>query len=755
MPEASAAGTADLAHPFLRGGGEIAARIAAFDWSTTSLGPIEAWPQHVKITVSTILRSKLPMCTLWGRDGIMIYNEGYAAIAGGRHPQVLGMPVREAWAEAADFNDNVANVVLGGGTLSYTDIEFTLNRRGVPEQVWLNLEYSPVLDEAGVPAGIIAFCVETTAKVQAERWRTSERERQRQMFEQAPGFVAVLSGPEHVFELTNLAYMQLVGHRDVMGLTVRKALPEIEGQGFFELLDKVYTTGEAFVGSGVKANIQRLPGGQTETRHIDLIYQPIRDPAGQVMGIYVQGMDVTERQIAEVSLRKSEARFRAFAGSMPNHVWTASAGGHLNWFNNRVYEYAGKATGELDGDKWATIVHPDDIPAVAKRWGDACATGNDYEVEFRLQRADGQYRWHIARAVSIREVDGSILQWIGTNTDFDEQRKTAQALEESERRLNLAQKAAGIASLEVDIASGMVFGSESFWSIWGLSPRDSISIADIEAIVVPEDRHITSTAETRATGNAASHVEYRIRRPDTGEIRWLARTIDFIFDAQGNPIKMFGVVQDVTDRRESEARQKILTHELEHRIKNLLALVSAIAARTLKNADIDTAREAFLQRLRSLGEAHDIMNETKWRGASMQQVIEATVAALPLEQIRISGPALSLHPRMGLTMALAVNELATNAMKYGALSKPDGRVTISWSNDLSTPANEEAFVWRWQEEGGPEVSMPSRRGFGTFLLERVFSADFGGAVVIEHRRDGLSCMLTAPSPGVEAADYRD
>lgn len=755
MPEPSAADSATLASPFLRGGGDIAARIAAFEWSRTSMGPIESWPQHVTATVSTVLRSKLPICTLWGQDGIMIYNEGYAEIAGGRHPELLGMPVREAWPEAAAFNDNVVKVVLSGGTLSYTEIEFTLFRHGIAEQVWFDLEYSPVMDQSGMPVAAIAFCVETTAKVQAERWRNSERERQRQMFEQAPGFVAILSGPEHVFELTNLAYMQLVGHRDVLGLTVRKALPEIEGQGFFELLDDVYRTGEAFVGSAIKAYIQRIPGGQTETRYIDLIYQPIRDPAGKVMGIYVQGMDVTERQIAEASLRKSEARFRAFAESVPNHVWTADADGNLNWFNHQVYEYAGKAERELDGDKWGTIVHADDIPAVAKRWADSCATGKNYEVEFRLRRADGQYRWHIARAAPIRDVDGSILQWIGTNTDFDEQRKTAQALEESERRLKLAQKAAGIASLEVDIVTGRVFGSDSFWPLWGLSPRESASIAEIEAIVVPEDRHIKSTAETRASGTAASHVEYRIRRPDTGEIRWLARTIDFIFDERGKPIKMFGVVQDVTDRRESDARQKMLTHELEHRIKNLLALVSAIAARTLKSGDIDSAREAFLQRLRSLGEAHDIMNETKWRGASMQQVIEATVAALPHDQIRISGPALSLHPRMGLTMALAVNELATNAMKYGALSMPDGRVTISWSTDLSTPANDQAFVWRWQEEGGPAVSVPSRRGFGTFLLERVFGADFGGAVVIEHREEGLVCMLTAPSPGVEMADYID
>lgn len=345
------------------------------------------------------------------------------------------------------------------------------------------------------------------------------------------------------------------------------------------------------------------------------------------------------------------------------------------------------------------------------------------------------------------------MQWIGTNTDFDEQRKTAQALQESERRLKLAQKAAGIGSLEVDIASGRVFGSESFWHLWGLTPRESASISEIEELVIPEDRNIKSTPKTRADGSAAPQVEYRIRRPDTGEIRWLSRHMEFIFDERGKPVTMFGVAQDVTDRREADARQKMLTHELEHRIKNLLAMVAAIAAKTLKNSDLDTARETFLQRIRSLGEAHDIMNETKWRGASMHQVIEATVAAMPHDQIAIAGPPVSLNPRMGLTLSLAVNELATNALKYGALSTPEGRVMISWSHDLSAPAEEEAFVWRWREEGGPVVVEPTRRGFGSFLLERVFGLDFGGSVDLKYEGDGLVCTLTAPSPAHYVKDY--
>ena len=123
--------------------------------------------------------------------------------------------------------------------------------------------------------------------------------------------------------------------------------------------------------------------------------------------------------------------------------------------------------------------------------------------------------------------------------------------------------------------TGDVFGSEGFWDLWGLSPRDSVHISVLENIVVPEDKDIRSNEDTRKQGTAVPNVEYRIRRVDTGELRWLSRHIDFVRDETGKPVKMFGVMQDITDRRQAQARQELLTHELEHRIKNILAMVAA------------------------------------------------------------------------------------------------------------------------------------------------------------------------------------
>ncbi len=175
---------------FLRRDGEAARLIAAYDWSGTSLGPLEGWPPSLRSAVGMVVHSAVPIVMLWGEDGVMIYNDAYSVFAGGRHPALLGMKVREAWSEVADFNDHVMKVGLAGGTLAYRDQELTLYRPGRPEQAWMNLDYSPLLDDAGKPAGVIAIVIETTDRVMAERGREAAETTVRRVLEtMAEGFV--------------------------------------------------------------------------------------------------------------------------------------------------------------------------------------------------------------------------------------------------------------------------------------------------------------------------------------------------------------------------------------------------------------------------------------------------------------------------------------------------------------------------------------------------------------------------------------
>jgi two-component sensor histidine kinase len=147
----------------------LGALIRAFDWSRTSIGPLSAWPQSLKTATNILLRSPIPMVMLWGEEGFMIYNDAYSVFAGQRHPRLLGSKVLEGWHEVAAFNRHVLDVVLKGGTLSFQNQELILYRNGVPETLWTDLNYGPVLDETGKPAGVLAVVVETTGQVKAER----------------------------------------------------------------------------------------------------------------------------------------------------------------------------------------------------------------------------------------------------------------------------------------------------------------------------------------------------------------------------------------------------------------------------------------------------------------------------------------------------------------------------------------------------------------------------------------------------------
>ncbi|MDE1157307.1 MAG: response regulator [Neorhizobium sp.] len=287
---------------FLSHNGEMARLIAAFPWERTSLGAIGHWPQSLKTSVSLLLQSPVPIVTLWHAEGVMIYNDAYAQFAGLRHPGILGANVLEAWPEVADFNDNVLNVGLAGGTLSYFDQEMLLDRAGMPASVFMNLYYSPICDEAGKPAGVMAIVVENTARVDAARRLQGERQQLEQMFEQAPGFMATVYGPDHVFEMANGAYMRLVGRRDLIGMAVGEALPEVVEQGFTALLDDVRRTGAPYIGKATPVLLARQVGQPREERYVDFIFQPIYGDLGTPTGVFIQGHDVTDEKRAEMAL---------------------------------------------------------------------------------------------------------------------------------------------------------------------------------------------------------------------------------------------------------------------------------------------------------------------------------------------------------------------------------------------------------------------------------------------------------------------
>jgi PAS domain S-box-containing protein len=271
----------------------------------------------------------------------------------------------------------------------------------------------------------------------------AERQHLRRLFEQAPGFVCILRGPEHVFELVNAAYRQLIGHRNLIGKRVRDALPEIEGQGFFMVLDEVYTTGKPFVGRGMAVRLQRHRDAELEERYVNFVYQPIVDAAGSVSGIFVQGHDITAQHELEVEREALLEQQRFLTESIPQHVWTADASGELTSVNQRVLEYFDTTEAEVLGSGWRRFVHPDDMERCHTRWHASLETGNEYEIEFRLRRFDGVYLWHLGRAEPIPDATGGVLRWFGTNTDIHDRKRAQDTLQE---RAAFEQQLIGIVS---------------------------------------------------------------------------------------------------------------------------------------------------------------------------------------------------------------------------------------------------------------------------------------------------------------------
>jgi two-component sensor histidine kinase len=212
----------------------------------------------------------------------------------------------------------------------------------------------------------------------------------------------------------------------------------------------------------------------------------------------------------------------------------------------------------------------------------------------------------------------------------------------------------------------------------------------------------------------------------------------------GAPQRVIGVVRDISDRKAEEEHRETLLAELDHRVKNVLAAVQSLAAQSARRTtSTEGFMAAFAGRLKAMASAHELLTATRWRGASLAHIAAAELGGLAPGQARWEGPDLILTPRAANALSLALHELATNAVKYGALSVESGRVEVTWEQ-----APEGGFTLRWNESGGPAVSPPERRGFGSTLLDRVTGRELGGEGRVEYRADGVQAMLRADARAI-------
>ncbi|MCD6071254.1 MAG: hypothetical protein K0S42_1770, partial [Microvirga sp.] len=397
---------------FLRDGGETGALIRSHDWARTPIGPISGWPQSLKTTVGLMLRSPIPMVLLWGEHGVMIYNDPYSVFAAGRHPRLLGSNVLEGWPEVADFNAHVMQVGMAGGTLSFRDQELTLYRNGAPEQVWMNLDYSPVIDESGQPGGVLAIVVETTSRVAMEAALRESETRLRGVLDGMGESLALLDRDFRIIDMNAEALRLEDRPRDeIIGKTHWEAHPEAD-----PALGEMYQHAMATKKPVEMRHRYVWPHGRVSWIAMHAY------PVGEGLAVFYG--DVTEQVEAEERLRESEERLRLMADAVPQIVWVTDAEGKTEFFNRQWFEYTGSTVMPVSAAQVAIdFVHPDDEAVTIEAYGRAQRTGGVFEVEHRIRSKDGEYRWFLVRAEPYRDPrSGEIVRWFGVSIDIHDRR---------------------------------------------------------------------------------------------------------------------------------------------------------------------------------------------------------------------------------------------------------------------------------------------------------------------------------------------
>jgi len=407
----------DKMHAFPAPTGEVGQLIRQKDWRGTALGPPEGWPASLRTVVSLVLHAKFPMFIAWGVGRSFLYNDAYAVILGAKHPHALGGDFQQIWSEIWDQIAPIVEQSMQGVGSYWQDMPLTTFRKGYAEQTWFTFSYSPIHDDSGAVAGMYCVCTETTTAVLAERHRARELERMRELFRQTPGFTAVVREPGHIFELANDAFLELIGDRPIIGHSLKTAIPELVGQGVIDALNIVYAGGEPYLGKAVVLRLQRHAGMPLEQRVVDFVYQPIRDPQGQVSGVFIQGNDVTQAIKAEKALRESEQRLRLLADTIPQLAWVAHPDGRVHWYNQRWYTYTGTTASSMAQLSWEQFYAPGVLASARRQWDEAIASGTPFEGTFPIRAGGGEYRMFYTRMVPLPDSDGEVVQWFGTSTD--------------------------------------------------------------------------------------------------------------------------------------------------------------------------------------------------------------------------------------------------------------------------------------------------------------------------------------------------
>ncbi|WP_426030961.1 PAS domain-containing protein [Caulobacter sp. DWP3-1-3b2] len=490
---------------------------------------------------------------------------------------------------------------------------------------------------------------------------------------------------------------------------------------------------------------------------------PLPDPdaASGVGGVLIALSETTRRVQAEQALRASEERYQlALDAASGVGTWDWDIVADRVYANARYAAFHGvspeRAAEGAPLSEFSQALHPDDFERLLKSGRTHMSTTADFLEEYRLRHADGSIRWVQTRGRVERDAKGWAVRHRGVMVDITERKRIEAALEATEADLRIAVEAAGLGRWDHNPATGARYWDPRCREIFGLTEDEKATTETVARLVHPDDyprlRDGIQIAIDPA-GCASDHVfnqEYRIFRGTDGALRWI-EAFGRAFFRDGQCVRFVGVASDVTERKKAELHLRLLVNELNHRVKNSLATIQAIAGQTFHAArSLPQAQEAFSARIVALAEAHDLLTRENWEGAELSDLLTGLQALHGAPgRFAFTGPPVRLSPRMALSLSMALHELATNAVKYGALSTVAGHVRIAWSvtSKPEAASGVARLVLTWTESGGPPVSSPARRGFGSRLIERGLAAELSGEAHIDFQPGGVVCRIEAGLEG--------